>query len=151
MNIDEMYRQVIMSHNASGRNKRHLVHPTLVQPGVNPSCGDEIALELEISPAGKLEDISFTGSGCAISQASVSIMADLVRSRELGEIRELETLFMDMIHSGTLDEDGAARLQEAAIFSTVSHMPARVKCAVLGWRTLSQALDSLDKAEKGGK
>ncbi|MFA6845905.1 MAG: SUF system NifU family Fe-S cluster assembly protein [Sphaerochaetaceae bacterium] len=145
MTIEEMYKQVIQAHSNSKRNKRHLAHPTVVQPGVNPSCGDEIVLELETTSDGLIKDISFTGNGCAISQASTSIMADLVRGKKIAEAERLDALFMQMIREGAEDEQVVAQLQEAGVFSTVSHMPARVKCAVLGWHTLTEALKQVGK------
>ncbi|AEC02958.1 Fe-S cluster assembly sulfur transfer protein SufU [Parasphaerochaeta coccoides] len=150
MDLKEIYTQVIMVHNASTRNKRHVEHPTATIKGVNPSCGDEIELELRLSPEGVVEDVAFTGTGCAISQASASVMADLVRGKTLAEARRLEGLFLEMVRDGKLDDETIGHLQEAAAFSNVSHMPARVKCAVLGWHTLNEALDA-SEAKEGGK
>lgn len=149
MDLKEIYTQVIMVHNSSTRNKRHVDHPTATIKGINPSCGDEIELELRVSPDGIVEDVAFTGVGCAISQASASVMADLIRGKTVAEARHLEELFFGMIRDGKLDDDIIGELQEAAAFSNVSHMPARVKCAVLGWHTLDQALEA-SKAKDGG-
>lgn len=136
MQIEELYREVIISHSRSLKNRRILANPNVAVHGVNPSCGDDITLELEITEDRVIRDVSFTGSGCAISQASVSILTDLIRGKGVMEAKELLDLFFHML------EDGVASpsLLEASVFSAMAHMPARIKCAALGWRTLEKAL-----------
>lgn len=137
MQIEELYREVVLSHNRSQKNRRHLAKPSVTEHGVNPSCGDDITLEIDITEEGIIRDISFTGSGCAISQASVSILADLVRGKSVLKAKELFDLFFKMIEGDEADP----RLLEASVFSAMAHMPARIKCAALGWRTLEKALE----------
>ncbi len=149
MDLKEIYTQVIMSHNASTRNKRHVENPTVTLKGVNPSCGDEIELEIRLGADGSVEDVAFTGTGCAISQASASVMTDLVRGKKITEVKHLEELFLGMVRDGKVDDSIMEQLQEAVAFSNVSHMPARVKCAVLGWHTLDQALEEHQKKDGG--
>lgn len=139
MNLNELYSEVIKDHNLSRHNKHNLESPSIVMPGKNPSCGDEIELELKVSN-GRIEDASYTGIGCAISQASVSIMIDLVRGKTLDEAQELCRIFLNMIRHTPLTEDEKNKLEEAIALMNVSNMPARVKCATMPWHTLENAI-----------
>ncbi|MGF7143007.1 nitrogen fixation NifU-like protein [Anaerotaenia torta] len=139
MNLNELYSQVIKDHNLSHHNKHPLEGASVAMPGKNPSCGDEIQLFLKLED-GVIRDASYTGIGCAISQASVSIMIDLVRDKTLREAKDLCRLFLDMIRSVPLSGEDMERLDEAAALMGVSAMPARVKCATMPWHTLNAAL-----------
>lgn len=139
MGLNDIYTEIIMEHNTSGRNKHHIETPNVVLKGVNPSCGDEITLELRIKGE-KIEDASFTGVGCAISQASASIMIDLIKGGTVEEAKEHLQTFLGMIKHEITDEKQLKSLDEAIALQNISHMPARVKCAVLGWHTLEDAL-----------
>lgn len=141
MELNELYSQVIKDHNLSRHNKHSLEDATVAMPGKNPSCGDEIALFLKLKD-GVIEDASYTGIGCAISQASVSIMIDLVRGKTPEEARTLCNLFLNMIRHTVLSAEELEQLDEAAALSGVSNMPARVKCATMPWYTLQAALDT---------
>ena len=107
--------------------------------GYNPTCGDDITLRLKVAD-GVVVDGAFTGSGCAISQASADMMLDLVIGKPKDEALRLADIFLRMIKSDASDEE-IEELEEAGVLQDVSHMPARVKCAVLGWHTLEQMLD----------
>lgn len=111
----------------------------LVLEGVNPSCGDDIILQLKVED-GQVVDGAFEGSGCAISQASADIMLDLIIGKSEEEARHLADLFLRMI-KGEAGENEIEELEEAGALVDVSHMPARVKCAVLGWHTMEEMLD----------
>ena len=113
--------------------------PTFCLEGVNPSCGDQITLQMKLGDDGKIIDASFTGSGCAISQASVDMMADVVIGKTKEEALELADIFDRMI-KGTVSQEELEQLDEAAALQDVSHMPSRVKCAMLGWRTMKEML-----------
>ncbi|MDR0861239.1 MAG: SUF system NifU family Fe-S cluster assembly protein [Oscillospiraceae bacterium] len=139
MAIDEIYTQVITEHSRDKRNRRHIDHATRTQKGVNPSCGDEIELELR-EENGVITDAAFTGSGCAISQASASMMADLIRGKTLDEAESICATFLGMIKGDVTDAEQLEVLDEALALQGVSHMPARVKCATLSWHTLKTAL-----------
>lgn len=143
MNLNELYTQIIKDHNMSGHNKHSLPAPTIMIPGKNPSCGDEIELELIVTD-GRVEDASYTGIGCAISQASVSIMIDLVRGKTIAETRALCNLFLKMIRRQPLTDKEMEQLDEAAALANVANMPARVKCATMPWHTLEAALNRLE-------
>ncbi len=141
MEIKQLYREIVNEHNLHPANKRDLEGATIVLEGVNPSCGDDIYLQLKVED-GVITDAAFNGSGCAISQASADIMIDLVLDRTLEEAMELAASFMGMI-KGTASEEEIEELDEAAALQDIAHMPARVKCAVLGWRTMKQMIETL--------
>ncbi len=140
MELNQIYTQILTEHNNSKRNKHPLENPTVTLKGVNPSCGDEIALQLRVKD-GKIEDAAFTGIGCAISQASTSIMIDLIKGKSTAEAMELAETFLGMIKGDVTDEKQLEALDEAIALKDVAHMPARVKCAVLGWHTLENAIE----------
>lgn len=143
MNLSEMYTDIIKEHGTSDRNKKHLPHANIVIEGKNPSCGDEIQLELQIEE-GMIKDGAFTGASCAISQASVSIMLDLMRDKTAEEGKRLASLFLKMALRQPVSAEELEALQEAAALQNIADMPARVKCATLPWHTLLQALQTLD-------
>ena len=146
MGLEQLYTQILTEHNNSKRNKHHIQNPTSVLKGVNPSCGDEIELELR-EKDGVIEDAAFTGVGCAISQASASIMIDLVKGKSTKEALRLAHLFFGMIKNEITDESQLDELDEAVALRDISHMPARVKCAVLGWHTLENAIGGEGKTK----
>ena len=137
--MDNFYGEVLTDHNLHPLHKHELPTATCCHEGINSSCGDDIVLNLEIK-----DDVivngSFTGSGCAISQASADIMLELVIGKTTEEARHYKELFMKMI-GGDITDDELDELEEAGALQNVSRMPARVKCAVLGWRTMETLLD----------
>jgi len=138
-NLDDVYNELIMEHSMNSRNKRKIENPDKVEKGHNPSCGDEIELELKLN-SNIIEDIAFTGQGCAISQSSTSIMADVLRGKTINEAKDIIKTFIDMIKRETKDEKELEKLEEAIAFKNVSNMPARVKCALLAWHTIEKIL-----------
>lgn len=138
-NLDDVYNELIMEHSMNSCNKRKIENPDKVEKGHNPSCGDEIELELKMN-GNVIEDIAFTGQGCAISQSSTSIMADVLRGKTVDEAKEIIKTFIDMIKRETTDEKELEKLEEAIAFKNVSNMPARVKCALLAWHTIEKML-----------
>ncbi|MGI5059038.1 Fe-S cluster assembly sulfur transfer protein SufU [Treponema pectinovorum] len=138
MDTKELYREILNEHNVNPAHKKTMQEATLTLHGVNPSCGDNIVLYLK-TVDGKITDGSFTGSGCAISQASVDMMLDLVIGKTVEQAKKLYEIFMAMI-LGTADEKDIEQLDEAASLADISKMPSRVKCAQLGWRTLHEML-----------
>lgn len=141
MDTKELYREILNEHNINPSHKREMENPSIVLNGVNPSCGDDITLTMKIADNGTISDASFTGSGCAISQASVDMMIDLVIGKPKDEALRLADIFTRMIQ-GTAKEEEIEDLDEAAALQDISHMPARVKCALLGWRTMKEMLGS---------
>ena len=139
MDTKELYREILNEHNVNPSHKKKMDAPSFCLEGVNPSCGDQITLELKLDQDGKITDASYTGSGCAISQASVDMMADILIGKTKEEALKLADIFDRMI-KGSVTEDELSQLDEAAALQDISHMPARVKCAMLGWRTMKEML-----------
>lgn len=133
------YNQILTEHNTNPLYKQDLPDANLSKDGVNPSCGDEITLKLKVEN-GVIVKGAFEGFGCAISQASTDIMLDMIIGKTKEEAYQLADLFFKMI-KGEITEDELEELEEACAFQDISHMPARVKCAVLGWHTMKQALE----------
>ncbi len=140
------YNSILNEHNRQPDHKEKRPDANLILEGVNPSCGDDIILQLKVVD-GVIEDGAFVGDGCAISQASADIMLDLI----IGETEEtalhLADIFIRMITGEVTDEE-LEELDEAAALRDISHMPSRVKCAVLGWHTLQELVD--DKKDQEG-
>ena len=133
-----VYTAALMEHNAHPDYKYELADFTHEHEGVNPSCGDELTLRLRLSAdGGTIEEVAFTGSGCAVSQASADIMAELVTGESVDEARRLGNLFIRMIQGEELSSEEQDDLDEAYELEGISRMPARVKCAELAWRTLA--------------
>ena len=133
------YNEVLTDHNINPTHKHALPDANFKLQGVNPSCGDDITLNLKVED-GIIVDGSYEGVGCAISQASADMMLDLVIGKTKEEALKLSDTFMRMIKS-SVTEGELDSLEEASILQDISHMPARVKCAVLGWRTLDEILN----------
>ncbi len=142
MGIEQIYTEVLQEHTNSKHNKHHIDNPTVKLNGVNPSCGDEIELELRLSD-GIIEDAGYTGKGCAISQASASIMIDIIKGKSLDEAMKLAEVFFGMIKHEITNEEELEVLEDAVALKDISHMPARVKCAVLGWHTLKDCVSHI--------
>ncbi len=145
MDLKSLYREIVNEHNLYPSNKRKIENPDLVLRGVNPSCGDDIILSLCLKD-GVIVDAAFEGSGCAISQASVDMMADEIKGKTIDEAKGLSELFMKMIKGEEKDDEKLEQLEDAAALKDISHMPARVKCAVLGWHTMQEMLEHPEKA-----
>ena len=134
---ETFYNEIINEHNLRPYHKHSIEGANFTLEGVNPSCGDDIILNLKVDENGIITDGAYEGEGCAISQASADIMRDLVIGKSRDEALHLADVFMRMIKEGITDEE-KDELEEAGILESVSHMPARVKCAVLGWRTITE-------------
>ena len=132
------YNEILTDHNMRPMHKHDLPDANMVLEGVNPSCGDDIFLKLKVEND-EIVDGSFVGSGCAISQASADIMLELIIGKKKEEALHLADLFLQMI-KGTIKEEYLEELEEAIALQDISHMPARVKCAVLGWHTMEEML-----------
>ena len=132
------YNEILTEHNVHPEFKHDLPDADIVLEGVNPSCGDDIWLKLR-TDGDTIVDGAFIGDGCAISQASADIMFGMVIGRKKDEALQLGQTFMRMIQ-GEASEEEIESLEEASALRDIAHMPARVKCAVLGWRTLKEAI-----------
>ena len=137
------YNEILTEHNIHPEFKHDLPDADIVLEGVNPSCGDDIYLKLKLD-GDTIADGAFVGDGCAISQASADIMLGMVIGKKKDEALKLGDIFLRMIQREA-SEEGIDRLEEAGALRDIAHMPARVKCAVLGWRTLKEALNGEQK------
>ncbi|MGN0652547.1 MAG: Fe-S cluster assembly sulfur transfer protein SufU [Gemmiger sp.] len=138
--MQTFYNEVLTDHNLYPTHKHPLPGANMTLEGVNPSCGDDIVLQLRVEN-GRIEEGAFVGDGCAVSQASADIMLDLVIGRTVEEAKDLAACFLRMIKGSASDED-MDKLEEAGALQDIAHMPARVKCAVLGWHTMERMLDA---------
>ena len=132
------YNEILTEHNMHPDFKHVIEDADIVLDGINPSCGDEIQLKLK-TDGDLITDGAFVGDGCAISQASTDIMLGMIIGQSKEKALEYADIFMRMIRGEASDEE-IDSLEEASALRDISHMPARVKCAMLGWRTLSEAL-----------
>ena len=132
------YNEILTEHNMHPDFKHDIEDADIVLDGINPSCGDEIQLKLK-TDGDIITDGAFVGDGCAISQASTDIMLGMIIGQSKEKALEYADIFMRMIRGEASDEE-IDSLEEASALRDISHMPARVKCVMLGWRTLSEAL-----------
>ena len=137
--VGNIYTAALMQHNSHPDYKYEMEDCTCSHEGINPSCGDELTLQLRIE-GDVIKEASFVGSGCAVSQASADMMADLITGESVKEAKRLVGLFLGMIKGEILSEEDKEDLDEAAELESISRMPARVKCAELAWRTLEKLL-----------
>ena len=148
MNIKELYQEIILEHGKNPRNLRKTDKFNKDAKGYNPLCGDNVHVYLKLDGKKKIEDVSFEGSGCAISMASASIMTDLVKGKEAKEVKEIVNDFLGMIkenpelRSKNLKDEEKTKLM---CLSGVKQYPMRVKCATLSWHTLTSAIDNIKK------
>ena len=138
--LTDVYNELIMEHSMNSYNKKELENADYSEIGHNPNCGDEITLQLKLNDD-IIEDMAFSGHGCAISQASTSIMIDTLKGKTIKEAKEIVKTFIDMIKRETLDEEELRELEDAIAFRNVANMPARVKCALLAWHTIEDILN----------
>lgn len=133
------YNEILTEHNIHPDFKHDLPDADIELEGVNPSCGDDIVLKLKLD-GDVIADGAFVGDGCAISQASADIMLGMIIGKQKDEALKMGEIFLKMI-KGTATENEIDSLEEASALRDIAHMPARVKCAVLGWRRLKEALN----------
>ena len=142
--LADVYNELIMEHSMNSYNKKKLENADYSEIGHNPNCGDEITLELKMN-GNVIEDMAFSGHGCAISQASTSIMIDTLKGKTIDEAKEIIKTFIEMIKRETKSEEELEKLEDAIAFRNVSNMPARVKCALLAWHTIENILNKEGK------
>ena len=138
--LTDVYNELIMEHSMNSYNKKKLENADYCEVGHNPNCGDEITLQLKLN-GNKIEDMAFSGHGCAISQASTSIMIDTLKGKTVEEAKQIIDTFIGMIKREITDEAELKKLDEAIALKNVSNMPARVKCALLAWHTLEDMIE----------
>ena len=138
--LNQVYNELIMEHSMNSYNKKKLEKPDFCEIGHNPNCGDEITLELKLN-GNIIEDMAFSGHGCAISLSSTSIMIDTLKGKSIEEAKEIIKTFIEMIKREEKDEKKLEILEDAIAFKNVSNMPARVNCALLAWHTIEEILN----------
>ena len=143
--LDDLYREIILDHYRTPRNRGELDPPALSAEGYNPLCGDEIRVFI-IVENGVVSDVRFNGSGCSISQSSTSMMTSAIKGKSVDEVRKIVRRFKHMM---TIDEDGdtnpvddSLNLGDLEALQGVVKFPVRIKCATLGWNTLLDALNA---------
>ena len=146
--LTEVYNELIMEHSMNSYNKKKLENADYCEIGHNPNCGDEITLELKVN-GDVIEDMAFSGHGCAISQASTSIMIDTLKGKTIKEAKEIIKIFIEMIKRETTSEEELKKIEDAIAFRNVSNMPARVNCALLAWHTVEDMLNKNQNLGKG--
>lgn len=137
--LDDLYQEVILDHNKSPRNFRAIAGANRRADGYNPLCGDQVTVFLQVED-GVIKDISFQGSGCAISKASASMMTTELKGKPESAAHELFENVHHMLTGEPGSEGGGERVGKLAILSGVCKFPARVKCASLAWHTMESAL-----------
>ena len=148
MNLKELYQEIILDYGKNPRNLRKIENFNKDAKGYNPLCGDKVHVYLKLDDNKKIKDISFEGSGCAISMASASIMTDLIKGKKEGEVKDIIDDFLEMIkekselNSKNLKVDEKTKLMS---LSGVKQYPMRVKCATLSWHTLTSAINNVQE------
>lgn len=142
--LEDLYREIILDHYRTPRNRGELDPPAVSAEGYNPLCGDEIRIFIIVKD-GIVSDVRFNGSGCSISQSSTSMMTTAIKGKSVDEVRKVVRRFKHMM---TLDEDGdstpvdeSLNLGDLEALQGVVKFPVRIKCATLGWNTLLDALN----------
>ena len=139
----ELYQQVILDHNKKPHNFKKLEKPTHFAEGYNPLCGDHIRVYLNVDSEKKIREVTFEGSGCAISKASASMMTQSLQGKTIDEAKKLFEEFHQLDIGKLNPQNQASSLGKLSIFSGIWQYPARVKCAILSWHTMKGALDNI--------
>jgi len=139
--LRDLYQEMILDHSRKPRNFRALEKANHKAEGYNPLCGDRLTIYLEVE-GDTVKDVSFEGSGCAISKASASMMTAAVKGKKISEIEAIFQSFHQMLSRGAGTDFDASSLGKLAVFSGVTEFPARVKCATLAWHTLRSGLEN---------
>ena len=142
MELESLYQEVIMDHYKNPLNKKLLTDYVVQVHHVNPSCGDEITLSLKLD-GDKIKSLSWDGAGCSISQASVSIMSDLLIDKSISEAGSILDSFVEMMQSKGQSEGDEQVLEDGVALAGVSKYPARIKCALLGWMAYKDAINQV--------
>jgi nitrogen fixation NifU-like protein len=144
--LRELYQELVLEHSKAPRNYRELSHANHKAEGFNPLCGDHYTVYVDLDDEDSIRDISFQGSGCAISKASASLMTQTVKGKSRAEIEKLFESFHDMVTGETKTNGDHSEMGKLSVFGGVSAYPARVKCATLAWHTLRAALKGAQEA-----
>ncbi|MBI5397325.1 MAG: SUF system NifU family Fe-S cluster assembly protein [Verrucomicrobia bacterium] len=144
--FDDLYQAIILDHYRKPRNRGTVPDASVRVDGKNPLCGDEVHLELRLDENGRIEDIKSSGHGCSISQASISIMTELVKGRTFDEGKQVCESVRTMMRGGEVDEEA---MGELIALKGVSKFPVRIKCAMLSWTTFELAMAEFKAGRDG--
>ena len=139
--LQGLYQELILDHNRRPRNRRRLETPDRTAEGYNPLCGDRVTVFLKLDN-GVVKEVTFEGSGCAISTASASLMTESLKGKTLEEARALFRKFHGLVTGGPNDTEAGPGLGKLEVFSGVRRFPIRVKCATLAWHAVNAALEN---------
>jgi nitrogen fixation NifU-like protein len=145
LDLKSLYTQIITENSRAMHNRHPVLGATTSLQGINPTCGDDITLQFKVED-GIITDAGFIGAGCAISQASASLMIDLVKGKSVEEAKHCIDVFFKVIKGEDVDEDIEEVLEDASALQGIAKVPARVKCAVLCWHTMEEALDGKESS-----
>lgn len=145
--LDELYQEIILDHYKSPRNLGRLEQPDIAHRGYNPLCGDEIEVSLAVAD-GKVSDVRYQGRGCSISQASASMMTEVIKGKPIDDVLELLEHFKGFMLDRNTDPVEDTGLGDLESLQGVKKYPVRIKCALLSWNTLGEELEMLGKASK---
>ena len=138
--LDDLYQEIILDHYRKPRHKGALDHADLQGEGFNPFCGDQVILTLGLDAQERIGDVGFEGQGCSISQASASMLTGKLIGKSLDEAEAFVRMFKGVMQGGELTEEQEEELGEIAALQGVKRFPIRIKCALLGWTTLQDAI-----------
>jgi len=144
--LRELYQQVILDHNKTPRNFKKLEEANHFAEGFNPLCGDHIDIYVLVDEKNMIKEVSFQGSGCAISKSSASLMTTIVKGKKIEEAEEIFDKFQKLVTGVEISDAEMEQLGTLAIFQGVKEFPARVKCASLAWHTLNAALKNEEQS-----
>lgn len=146
--LDELYREVILDHYRNPRNRQPVPHPDIVGEGQNPFCGDEVTVQIGLEGE-RIARVGIQGRGCSISQASASMMGELLKGKGLQEARRLFRRVRDMLQGKALSPQELEELGDLEALRGVSKFPVRIKCALLGWMALEEGIANWER-KRGG-
>ncbi len=147
--LDELYQEVILDHYRKPHHQGLLDNPQLQSEGFNPFCGDQVILNLTLNDAGRIAEVSFQGQGCSISQASASILTDHLEGKSLDEAEDLVTTFKGIMSGNQIPEDQEETMGDIVVLQGVRQFPIRIKCALLSYTTLQDAIANYRKSIDG--
>lgn len=146
--LDDLYAEIILDHYRHPRNRGLLSEPDLQAEGYNPFCGDQVKLTMGLDEAGRVARVGFEGQGCSISQASASMLTDLVKGKSLDEAVGMVGAFKGVMQGAKFTPQQEDEFGELTVLEGVRQFPVRVKCALLAWTTLQDAIAEHRKAHR---
>ena len=147
--LDVLYQEIVLDHYRRPRNQTLVASPDLKAEGFNPFCGDQVVLTASLDPDGRIAQVGFNGNGCAISQASASMLTDVLKGRTVDDARALVARFKGVMQGEELTEEEEDALGDLAVLQGVREFPVRVKCALLAWTTLLDGIEDYNKRTDG--